>query len=78
MTQLAKKYKMKPNTILNYKGEILSEFNMTDEKAEKVLKEFPGFAGMFEIIPEEQPKEEKKEQPEEKKKPVKRTPKKAK
>lgn len=68
------KYKLKKGVILHVRGEVFSVHNLTDKKAEQILKEFPGMESQFDVIPKKEapkkkaktePKEETKEEPKE-------------
>lgn len=58
-TMKARKYIMKRGVILRFEGKVYSFASITDEVAEKALKENPNIAWMFSSIPE------KSEEPEE-------------
>ena len=62
-TMKASKYIMKRGVILRYGGNVYSAATITDEVAEKALKENPNVAWMFSSIPEgaEEPVEAKPE-----------------
>ena len=66
-TMKASKYIMKRGVILRFEGKVYSFASITDEVAEKALKENPNISWMFASIPaksEEPEKQKKAEEPE--------------
>lgn len=47
-----RKYLLKANTSIKYKGEIYFQATLTDELAEQILKEFPEYSVKFKRLPE--------------------------